>query len=182
MDFGENYSCFFQDEAQGAHWARQQVTIHPIVAFYHCPIDNEIVEDTYVFISEDIKHDSHAAHHFEMATVQEILKQGVKLNKIIHFTDGCSSQYKGKTSFVDVSFAESDTGVPTEKHFFGSRHGKGPCDRQIGVVKKMAKRAVLNRKEIIKSAEDLYLFGKETLSLPKEGVHSHKKDPSSLYL
>lgn len=31
LDFGQNYACFYQDEAQTAHWYHDQVTVHPIV-------------------------------------------------------------------------------------------------------------------------------------------------------
>lgn len=29
LDFAENYSCI-------SHWATQQITVHPIVEYYHC--------------------------------------------------------------------------------------------------------------------------------------------------
>ena len=34
MDFAENYTCTYQDEVQAAHWAHDQVTIHPAVTYY----------------------------------------------------------------------------------------------------------------------------------------------------
>ena len=151
------------------------MTIHPIVAQYHCPTGNKIIEESFVFISEDLKHDSHAVHYFESIVVKDIINRDVKVDKVIHFSDGCGSQYKGRTSFVDASFAEIDKGVPTEKHFFGSRHGKGPCDREIGVVKRMAKNAVKRRAAIISSANQLFQFGEANLTLPKNEEHSHKK-------
>ena len=36
LDFAENYTALFQDEISGAHWNHNQVTIHPIVSYYHC--------------------------------------------------------------------------------------------------------------------------------------------------
>jgi hypothetical protein len=34
LDFGQNYPCFYQDEAQQDHWFHHQVTVHPIVAYH----------------------------------------------------------------------------------------------------------------------------------------------------
>ncbi|XP_033107312.1 uncharacterized protein LOC117109171, partial [Anneissia japonica] len=54
-------------------------------------------------------------------------------------------------------------------------HGKGPCDGEIGVVKKCANTAVRSRRFIIANAHDLFNFCKETLSLPKEEDHVHMR-------
>lgn len=32
MDVSENFACFYQDEIQPTHWAKNVVTVHPIVA------------------------------------------------------------------------------------------------------------------------------------------------------
>ena len=134
VDFGENFSCYHQDEVQGDHWAKQQVTIHPVVAYFHCPEDGELMRESFCFISDDLKHDAHAVHHFCSDVLTQLRRRGVEVQRMIHFSDGCPSQYKGKTSFVDASFSLEDHGIPTEKHYFGSRHGKGPCDAEIGVI------------------------------------------------
>ena len=64
MDFAENFSCFYQDKAMSAHWTKNQVTIHPIVTFYACPEDQEVMKESFLFISSDLKHDSDAVQHF----------------------------------------------------------------------------------------------------------------------
>ncbi|XP_023932112.1 uncharacterized protein LOC106179961 [Lingula anatina] len=174
MDYGENFTCAYQDEAQGAHWSRQQITIHPVVCYYRCPDHPEVTtQETFCFISNDLKHDSHGVQHFQQQALQTLLERGINVTQIIHFSDGCPSQYKGKASFIDLSFAKDDTGIPTEKHFFGSRHGKGPCDREIGVVKRLARQAVLRRKCIIATAQDLYEYGCSSLTKPADNSHSH---------
>lgn len=33
IDFAQNYACSLQDEVQSYHWAQEQVTVHPAVAF-----------------------------------------------------------------------------------------------------------------------------------------------------
>ncbi|KAJ8028003.1 hypothetical protein HOLleu_30123 [Holothuria leucospilota] len=63
-----------------------------------------------------------------------------------------------------------------KKYFFGSRHGNGPCDGEIGVLKKCASMAVKGRQVIICNSHDLFKYGQDFLSLPKIAHgHSHAK-------
>ena len=101
-------------------------------------------------------------------TSNSLQSNGVKIDRLIQFSDCAPSQYKNKTSFIDASFSEKDFGFRTEKHFFGSRHGKGPCDREIGVLKKKARLEVLSRNVNIRSAKELCSFGQHYLSKPNE--------------
>lgn len=110
---------------------------------------------SFVFISYYLNHDAHAVHHFQVMVVNALKARGMIFTKVIQFSDGCGAQYKGRTNFVDVSHAAEDTGVPTEKHFFGSRHGKGPCDAEIGIVKRMVSSAVKARRAVVSNANEL---------------------------
>ena len=111
--------------------------------------------ESFVFISDYLNHDAHAVHHFQVMAVNALKARGMIFTKVIQFSDGCGAQYKGRTNFVDVSHAAEDTGVPTEKHFFGSRHGKGPCDAEIGIVKRMVSSAVKARRAVVSNANKL---------------------------
>ena len=67
MDFSENYSTFYQEEISSAHWMKNLITIHPLVAFYRCPTcddDTSQVMDVLIFISDDNQHDHHAVQSF----------------------------------------------------------------------------------------------------------------------
>ncbi|XP_070532795.1 uncharacterized protein [Ptychodera flava] len=177
-DFGENYNCHFQDEAQSAHWSYQQATIHPIVAYYRCQESecDKTVRESCMFVSSDTKHDYHAVQHFLVLAVEYLRSKGIEIEHQVHFSDGSPTQYKSKVPFCDASHGSTDFGCTVEKHFFGSRHGKGPCDGEIGVLKKRAVTAVKSRQVIIANAEDLYEYGKDHLSLPKEeNSHDHKR-------
>lgn len=57
-----------------------------------------------------------------------------------------------------------------ERHFYGSRHGKGPSDGAGAVVKSGARRAVMGMNVVINNAEDLYNFGKEKLESTEENM------------
>ncbi|XP_033755233.1 uncharacterized protein LOC117338131 isoform X1 [Pecten maximus] len=169
MDFGENYACHHQDEAQGAHWHYEQVTMHPIVVYYRCQKEgcDETVHESLVFITDDHKHDYHAVQHFIEKSNQYLLEEvGLDIHTEIHFSDGAPTQYKSKFNFVDMSMGQDDFGLNIEKHYFGSRHGKGPCDGEVGVLKRSATSAV-KRGEMISNAKDFFEYAKENLSLPK---------------
>ena len=106
--------------------------------------------------------------HFVRITNEHLQDQGITIARQIHFSDGSPCQYKSKVNFADASHGQVDFGFPVEKHFFGSRHGKGPCDGEIGVLQKSA---------IISDALDLFNYGKGKLTLPKVDAdrHSHTK-------
>lgn len=164
MDFAQNYLCLFQDEAQSAHWAHEQVTIHPIVNFYSC-VCKDVIREECVVISDDLKHDSHAVAAFEKV-VDYHLKTVRNLDVVDknQYTDGAASQYKGVTAFAYVA-DQGSTGCRVTRNFFGSRHGKGPCDPVGGVVKNVARRAVMSRKAVIKDANDMFVFCTSNLTV-----------------
>jgi hypothetical protein len=172
-DFGENYICRQQDEAQSAHWSYDQVTLHPTVAYYRCPECEEPMHESFVFISEDHKHDHHAVHHFTTLVNEQLLSRGLTIETEIQFSDGAPTQYKSKINFVDMSLCQEEIGFHVEKHFFGSRHGKGPCDGEVGVLKRCIINGVKTRKVMIRNAMEFYEYGKSQLSLPKEGTNQH---------
>ncbi|KAK7100262.1 uncharacterized protein [Littorina saxatilis] len=84
--------------------------------------------------------------------------RGLCLQRIIQWTDGCASQYKSKGPFADISHAFQDYGVAFERHFFGSRHGKGPSDGESAVIKSHAFNATKAGRADIATAEDLYYY------------------------
>ncbi|XP_052073589.1 uncharacterized protein LOC127711546 isoform X2 [Mytilus californianus] len=167
MDFAENYTCLYQDEAQSAHWSHNTVTLFSIVAYYYCPSCQNPMNESMMFITEDKKHDSHAVHHFVGLANTYLKDKGIGINREIHFSDGAPGQFKSKTPFADVSKSNEDYGFPVEKHFFGTRHGKGPCDGEFGVVKRSVSNSILARSSIVSDAEDFYKYASDELSIQK---------------
>ena len=132
LDFGQNYACFYQDEAQAAHWFHNQVTVHPIVAYHKCPEAEETVKEL-IFLSPENTHDSSAVASFlHDAIVHLEEKRGLSIGHLIQFTDGCSAQCKSKRPFKNIVVAQETYGFPVSRAFFGSWHGKGPCDGATG--------------------------------------------------
>ena len=69
--------------------------------------------------------------------------------------------------------------------FFGSRHGKGPCDGLGASIKNLARRAVLGGQAIITNAEEFADFAKQRMPDEELNGCQHKRQvfPSlKLYL
>ena len=177
MDFAENYTVRPQDTPQGHHWTNTQCTIHPVVASYRCLgcDEGKVVTDSIVFITSDQTHDSHAVQHFIAKSVELLQSEDLSFDRLIQFSDGAPAQYKNRVNFVDCSHALVELGVRSERHYFGSRHGKGPCDREIGVIKKSVNRSVAARQVNMADARGLFDLCTSRLQLPREAEHSHTK-------
>ncbi len=87
-----------------------------------------------IILSEDKNHDSKALKHYVSLMNDHLRDRGVALDHEIMWPDGCSSHFKSKQPFSNVADSHIDD-VPLEKYFFGSRHGKGPCDGEVDTVK-----------------------------------------------
>lgn len=167
LDFGKHYLCSYQDEPQYMHYGQKQVTVHPIVTYYTCPKDHGRVKEDIVFLSDNIKHDSAAVSTFQKLAYSHLKdERNLDIQEVVVFTDGNSGQYKSIGPFNDISESESREvlGCPVHRCYFGSRHGKGPGDQVIGVVKSSMSRAVRSRQTVISCAEDTYKFCVEKLS------------------
>ena len=170
LDFAEKFTFDFQNEVQSAHWTHETCTVHPIVNYYTCEEEDcsEVVTESVVVISDDLKHDHNAVHKFIAVNDSVIRKRNPNVEKYIQWSDGCASQYKSKGPFIDISCSVDDYGIPIERNFFGSRHGKGPSDGESAVIKREARNAVKAGRVIIANAKDLYSYAKENLEKGKE--------------
>ena len=162
MDFAENRSSKYQDEIKSAHYSKRQITLHPVVAFYHDQQSGELVRHALDFLSDDVDHDFNAVHHFTLKTIEFLEGAGVlHRDKTLYiFSDGCASQYKGKGTFVDLSHYSRKV----ERIYYGSEHGKGEADGETGAISQALERAVLCRTVSIRNAADLYKWAAENLA------------------
>ena len=155
MDFAKNRTVRYQDEAKSVYFTARQITIHPVVAFYHSPdFPDLIVRNSLVFLSDDNKHDYNAVDHFFVKSIQYLKKEGIPFSEVIVFSDGCAAQYKGKGSFADLSLKN----IKIQRNFFGSDHGKSECDGEVGCINRAVDMAILGRKTVVADAEDLYTW------------------------
>ena len=80
--------------------------------------------ESAVFNSGDLVNGASAVKHFTRTYEEYLKKAGVEIEKEVLFSDGCAAQYKSKLSFYFLS----EHGSNFERAYFGSRHGKDPCD------------------------------------------------------
>ncbi len=168
MDFGQNYRCEFQDEPQFLNWAYNQVSVHAVVTYYNCPDCSDPVQEDLIFLSPVLKHDPAFVSMCERNALSHLQQERkLDVNHLIEFTDTCASQYRSKNAFKAIAqFA--DTEIKVTRCYFGSRHGKGPSDGAVAVVKSAAKRAVKARKTIIQDAKDMYCYLQENMQVGKD--------------
>ena len=169
LDFAENYTCMMQNEAQSHHWAVGQVTIHPVVAYVNNSDSSRQFTniESFVFITDDRKHDSAAVQTFSEIVISELNKK-FQIQTYIEYTDCCAGQYRGKASFADLSFTSES--VDIERNYFESSHGKSAADGLSAVVKSAATKAVLNNQTVIRNAKEFYEFCEQSLDKVGDGV------------
>ena len=158
MDFAENFTTKYQDECQSAHWCYDQITIHPIICYYNGALNKTVTQEV-VYISNDLTHDANFVDYC-FKNCAKFLQDKCNLlpRKIVQFSDGCSSQYKSRVPFLDIScYSEVLGDIKVERHFLGSGHGKGPADGCSGVVKSAITRGILAG-SILSCAEDVFSF------------------------
>ena len=49
--------------------------------------------EPHVFINNDTKHDYHAAQHFFQKSLTTLIGQGLHIEHVIVYSDGCAAQY-----------------------------------------------------------------------------------------
>ena len=163
MDFAENRNSQYQDEIKSAHFNKQQITLHPVIAFYRSQ-SGQLVRHALDFITDDVVHDHNAVHHFTSCLLhflqEKLILPAEGPLKVYIFSDGCAAQYKGRGTFADLTHYA----LPVQRIYYGSEHGKGEADRETGAISKSLEAAVLCRKVFIRHAADLHQWCVQNLS------------------
>ena len=126
-------------------------------------------------LSDDLTHDHHIVEHFQHVAHKHLKTvRGLDVQLLVQINDGGVNQYKKAAAFADVSFSvEQNFGYIIEIGYYGSEHGKGESDGETSVVKGQAEKAILGRKAVIHTADTMYEFCKENLSLEGEYKGTH---------
>lgn len=143
MDFSENYNCKFQNEVQTAFFDQNQVTVHPFMTYYLK--DESLVKHAIIVISDDTKQDNHSVNAYRNAMIEK-LSENIDVKQVFEWSDGCAAQYKGRSSFADISL--STLPKPLYRNFFETSHGKSVCDGIGAICKNFCSRAVLSGKAL----------------------------------
>lgn len=159
MDFSMNYNCLIQSAVQSYHWSPKQATVHPTVIYYK-DSDNLLQRKSLIFISDDLEHDVPLVRKFQERVSNFIKENLPQIDEVEYVTDGCSSQYKSKGYFKLLANHEKDFGLKATHSYYATSHGKSQCDADGGSVKRVARRASLQRpfEDQIIDAQDLFKF------------------------
>ncbi|GBL91138.1 hypothetical protein AVEN_258050-1 [Araneus ventricosus] len=57
-NFSENYTCIMQDAIQSVHWKKEQVTIHPFLAYVNDTANDKLKPIPMCVISDHLVHDT----------------------------------------------------------------------------------------------------------------------------
>ena len=178
MDFSENYRCENQREIQSAHFGYSQLTLHPIMVNYICPTEscNTVCTLFIDILSDDLTHDHFSVDTFSDAAIKYLENdQKLKIEKIIECTDGCTSQYKCCSSFLNLSLRSEN--IPVTRTYFGPHHGKNRCDGEGAVIKSNATKAVQSLETVIQNATDMAEYCKKRFGekMQHDGNHQSRK-------
>ena len=86
--FSENYNCLLPDEPQSIHWIIQQATVYPVVTL-RCH-NKKIVEDHFVFISDDRTHDSSFVEYCADHIKEFYTANHINITNFIELNDDCA--------------------------------------------------------------------------------------------
>ena len=154
MDFSQNLRTQYQNEIAAMHYGKyKQITVHPMVVNYVCPEDGcqEVVKESIIVFSDYLKHDCFAVKAFlEAARTHLTENRKIKIEREIHLSDNCGSQYKSRKAFYLLSSSK----VPTVHSYFGSGHGKSLMDGEGAVVKKKITNLIKSEDALIRNASD----------------------------
>ena len=176
QDFAENYRHLSQDEVSSAYFAYVQSTLLTSVSSYVCPTcETEVIDESCVFLSSDLKHDSFIVKE-ATSLLEDHLKKTIKMEKHVIFSDGCGCQFKAKGPFLNL------LNETTERHYFGSQHGKSACDSLGGIVKKGATRYVSAGRGVITTTEDFFHFCVAEMATTADCKNGNHKARSFFFL
>lgn len=152
FDFAQNYVVKYSREVKSANFGKNQVTIHPIVVYYHQ--DGEIIRKEIIILSEDLTHDFDAVWEFA-AIMENHLRnvRGVDYQREFRYSDGAAQEYKSKSSFKNSLMSKTEVILG----FYGSDHGKNQSDGATGVTKQKLEGGVLSG-AVINNAEEAFTY------------------------
>ena len=136
---------------------------------------NGFVHEEVIHITPDKTHDHKVVQQFIQKTLHHLQQKGIEVKEIIEFTDHAAAQYKSHFSFYNLSNME----IPTTRHYFGVKHGKGPADFAGANYKKFVKQQILKGKNFENCTE----LGEYSMMeyVAQSMMHGNKKQKCDVY-
>jgi hypothetical protein len=174
-DFAENYRNEHQLQPKSVHWSYTQTTIHPCVVFYQCPTPGctEVVKESIIGLSADLKHDCQAAAAFEQNVINHLIEvRRVPIKTLSMWSDG-GSHYKSKNAFLlATARCQPQNNFKVQRNYFGADHGKSLSDGEGAVVKSTLSKMVKANVAFIDNAKQAYeMLGNMKQFMPETNIH-----------
>ena len=114
-------------------------------------------------LSDIKKHDAHIVYHITRDCINHVKEKYPETNwkKAYVWSDGCTQQYKSKTSFY---YLKKFHDIDIERNFFGSEHGKNESDGITGEISRKVKDAIRSRRHTFNDAEEVLQFLSKEMS------------------
>jgi len=132
-DFAMNPVCRLLLEVQSQHWSPTQVTLYNATVFYW--LDGKFVKVYYHVVSDDLTHDDAAATAFQKLIIDDLKDKGVKVEKLVWWSDGAPQHFKNAAALWDNTWLATHYGVSIHRFFFSPGHGKGEHDGTAAYIK-----------------------------------------------
>ena len=142
-----------QNDIKGKFWNQDQISVHPTVIFWKIDKVEKPKRIVITHLSDIISHSAQMVYFITKDCIEKLLDMfpDTPITKMYLWSDGCASQYKGKTSFFYLDQFE----VNIERNFFGSEHGKGESDAETGTISRLYTNTVRAHETIILNESDL---------------------------
>ena len=134
------------------------VTSHPTVIYPRVSEETTAKEEKIVIthLSDNNKQDAHMVYYITKDCIEYLVKKFPKTTwtKLYIWSDGCTQQYKSKTSFYYLKKFD----IAVERNFFAPEHGKNESDGITGEISRKIHDVIKSRNIIFYKATDVYEY------------------------
>ena len=160
QDFSRNRDVFYQSEIKSSYWTRKQVTMHPTVIYFK-DMEGSSHRRVLTHLSDVTLHNAHVVHYITKDCIEYLREHfpNIEWIKVIMWSDGCCSQYKGKHSFLYLNKLQNIfPEIKFQRNYFGSEHGKGESDAETGIFSRQIRDAVKSEASVLSNANQMCEF------------------------
>lgn len=139
-------------------------------------VHDTIIDEIHLVMSKKIEKNNAVIQISHDRIIQNIEEfHGVKIKKVIEFTDGCSSQYKCRKFFGWLAERKIEDNPKLMRIYWESGHGKSKGDGAGGTIKVQLDRAVYGQHHIFESPEHVFQYCQENLSYNKDTGRTRRR-------
>jgi hypothetical protein len=152
---------------------------------------------SHIYLSDDRHHDTtyvkdNNEHLLPLLQQQRADMHMQPIKHVTYLSDGGPAHYKNARSFYNMTHVPNDLApqprgstepLKADWIFLGPNHGKNNWDGVTGIFKNKCRRACLNKRTVLESAQALVNFGNKRKRIKAEGEEKvpYKKGKNSHY-